>query len=109
MVAASAYRKASVYGTATAYVRLAPGDAFERAVEILAELEDIEITARDEVSTRCTAVAGNRALTFRVFESDVGRSRLSLLVGGGDDPVANEEMANRLMQEICGHLDAACE
>ncbi len=109
MVAASAYRKASVYGTATAYVRLAPEDAFESSVKTLSELGDIEITALDEASTRCTAVAGDRALTFRVFQSDAGRSRLSLLVGGGDDPVANQKLANQLMQQMCGHLDAACE
>ena len=109
MVASSAYRKASVYGTATAYVRLAPNDAFEPAMQALAEMQDIEITALDQASTRCSADAGDREVTFRVFESEVGRSRLSVLVGGGDDPVANQQLANRLMQQICGHFDVTCE
>jgi hypothetical protein len=109
LVAASAYRKASVYGTSKAYVEMAPEDAFQPGVAILAELEDTEITALDEDSTRCTAAHGDRVLTFRVFESREGLSRLSLLVGGGDDANANQELADRLMQEICGRLGTECE
>jgi len=108
-VAASAYRKAAVYGTSKAYVRTAPEDAFKDGVRVLGELADTEITALDEKSTRCAAVHGDRVLTFRVFESGDGMSRLSLLVGGGDDSVANQELADRLMREICRRLDVACE
>jgi hypothetical protein len=108
-IAASAYRKASVYGTSKSYVQMAPEDAFKPGVAILAELEDTEITALDKDSTRCTAAHRDRVLTFRVFESGDGRSRLSLLVGGGDDADANQELADRLMHEICGRLRVACE
>jgi hypothetical protein len=108
-VAASAYRKASVYGTSKAYVEMAPEDAFDPGVAILSQLEDAEITALDEGFTRCTATFGDRVLTFRVFESGEGRSRLSLLVGGGDDPDSNQELADRLMREICRQLGVQCE
>jgi hypothetical protein len=108
-VAASAYRKAAVYGTSKAYVQMAPEDAFKPGMAILAELEDTKITALDEDSTRCTAAHGDRMLTFRVFVSGDGRSRLSLLVGGGDDAVANQELADQLMKKICEQLDATCE
>jgi hypothetical protein len=109
LVAASAYRKASVYGTSKAYVRMAPGAAFKPGLAVLAGLDGFEITALDEDTTRCTALQGDRVLTFRVFESGDEGARLSLLVGGGDDPVANQELADRLMAQICGRLDAACE
>lgn len=109
MVAASAYHKASVYGTSKAYVRLPPEDAFKRGVNILAGLEGTEITATDENSTRCTAERGDQVLTFRVFESDNGRVRLSLLVGGGHDADANQDLADRLMREICQRLGTVCE
>jgi hypothetical protein len=108
-VAASAYRKAAAYGSSKAYVQMVPEDAFDPGVAMLSQLEDAEITALDEDFTRCTATFGDRALTFRVFESGEGRSRLSLLVGGGDDAVANQELADQLMKKICKHLEAACE
>ena len=108
-VAASAYRKAAAYGTSKSYVQMAPEDAFDPGVAILSQLEGAEITALDENFTRCTATFGDRVLTFRVFESGEGRSRLSLLVGGGDDAVANQELADQLMKKICKHLEAACE
>jgi hypothetical protein len=108
-VAASAYRKAAVYGTSKAYVQMVPEDAFDLGVATLSQLEDAEITALDEDFARCTATFGDRVLTFRVFESGEGRSRLSLLVGGGDDPDSNQELANRLMGEICRQLGVQCE
>lgn len=108
-VAASAYRKAAVYGTSKAYVQMVPEDAFDPGVAILSQLEDAEITALDEDFARCTATFGDRVLTFRVFESGDGRSRLSLLVGGGADADANQELADQLMKKICEHLEAACE
>lgn len=109
LVATSAYQKASVYGTSKAYVHMAPGEAFEPAVAVLAELEGVEITAIDEASHRCTADQGDLVATFRVFEAGEGRSRLSLLVGGGDDAAANQELADRLIQRICGGFPEGCE
>lgn len=108
-VAASTHGRTSVYRSATAYVQLAPEDAFEPAVTLLLEREDIEITDLREAHNRCKAVAGNRKLTFRIIESTDGRSRLSLLVGGGDDPEANQELADKLMRQMCSRLSAACE
>jgi hypothetical protein len=108
-VAASTHGKASVYRSATAYVELAPDKAFNPAVKMLLERGDIEITDLKEANNRCKAVAGDRTLTFRVIESGTGRSRLSVLVGGGDNPDANQELADRLMQQICGRLEVACE
>ena len=108
-MAASTHGKASVYRSATAYVQLAPEQAFNPAVKMLLERGDIEITDLKEANNRCIAVAGDRKLTFRVIESTEGRSRLSMLVGGGTDPLANEELAARLMQQICGRLGVACD
>ena len=108
-VAASTHGKASVYRSATAYVELAPDRAFNPAVKMLLERGDIEITDLKEANNRCKAVAGDRKLTFRVIESGIGRSRLSVLVGGGDNPDANQELADRLMQQICGRLGVACD
>jgi hypothetical protein len=108
-VAASTHGSASVYRSATAYVRLVPDQAFNPAVKMLLERGDIEITELKEVNNRCKAVAGDRTLTFRVIESGAGRSRLSMLVGGGDDPDANQELADSLMEQICGRLGVACD
>ena len=108
-VAASTHGRASVYRSATAYVQLAPEQAFDPAVKILLERGDIEITDLKEANNRCSAVEGDHRLTFRVIESGGGRSRLSMLVGGGDDPDANQELADTLIQAICGRLPAACE
>jgi hypothetical protein len=108
-VAASTHGRASVYRSATAYVQLEPDKAFNPAVKMLLERGDIEITDLKETNNRCKAVAGDRKLTFRVIESANGRSRLSMLVGGGDDPDANQELADRMMQQICARLAVACE
>ena len=108
-VAASTHGRASVYRSATAYVQLAPDQAFNHAVKMLLERGDIEITDLTEANNRCKAIAGDRKLTFRVIESANGRSRLSMLVGGGDDPDANQELADKLMGQICGRLEVACE
>ena len=109
LVAASAYRKASVYGTSKAYVQMPSAEAFKSGAAVLAELENVEITAMDEDSTRCAATQGDRVATFRVFEAAEGRSRLSLLVGGGEDADANQELADQLMRNICERLDTGCE
>jgi len=107
--AASTYGRTSVYRSATAYVELAPDQTFNSAVRMLLERGDIEITDLKEANNRFKAVAGDRKLTVRVIESGTGRSRLSVLVGGGDDPNRNQELADRLMQQICGRLEVACE
>jgi hypothetical protein len=107
--AASTYGSASLYRSATAYVQLAPDKAFNPAVKMLLERGDIEITDLKEADNRCKAVAGDRKLTFRVIESVAGRSRLSILVGGGNDPDANQNLADSLMQTICSRLSVACE
>jgi hypothetical protein len=106
--AASTYGKASVYRSATAYVQLAPEQAFNPAVKMLLERGDIEITDLKEANNRCKAVTDDFKLTFRVIESGPGRSRLSMLVGGGNDPGANQELAERLMRAICGRLTVDC-
>lgn len=108
-VAASAHGGASLYRSATAYAQLAPNEAFNPAVEMLQERDDIEITDLAESDNRCKAVAGDRKLTFRVIESANGRSRLSILVGGGDDPEANQELAESLMHDICARIGPVCE
>jgi hypothetical protein len=108
-MAGSTYGKVSVYRSATAYVRLAPDQVFNPVVEMLLERGDIKITDLKEASNRCRAVTGDRELTLRVIESGTGRSRLSVLVGGGDDPDANQELADTLMQQICGRLTVECE
>ena len=108
-VAASTHGRASVYRSDTAYVQLAPAQAFNSAVKMLLERDDIEITDLKEADNRCKAVIGDHKLTFRVIESGGGRSRLSMLVGGGDDPDANQELADMLMHQICGRLGVACE
>ena len=108
-VAASTHGRASVYRSATAYVELAPGEAFKPSVKMLLERGDIEVTDLKEADNRCKAVAGDRKMTFRVIESADGRSRLSVLVGGGNNPDANQELADRLMQQICGSLEVPCE
>ena len=108
-IAASTHGKASVYRSATAYVQLAPEQAFNPVAKMLLEWGDIEITDLDEAAFSCKAVAGDRRLTFRVIESSGGRSRLSMLVGGGDDPEANQELAEELLQRICASLSVKCE
>jgi len=108
-VAASTHRKASLHRSASAHVQLAPDDAFVPAAELLLEREDIEITDLNQARNQCKAVAGDRKLTFRVIESGAGGSRLSMLVGGGHDPEANQELADELVKEICGRLGVACE
>jgi hypothetical protein len=107
--AASTYGSASIYRSATAYVQLVPEEAFDPAVEMLLERGDIEITELEESDNRCKAVSGDRKLTFRVIESGTRRSRLSLLVGGGHNPDANQELADTLIEQICGRLTIACE
>jgi hypothetical protein len=105
----STQRTASVYRSATAYIRLAPDQAFNHGVELMLERGDIEITNLKETDNRCKAVTGDHKITFRVIESTEGRSRMSLLVGGGDDPKANQQLADSLLHAICGGLSIACE
>ena len=107
--AASTHGRASVYRSATAYVRLAPDQAFNPAVNVLLERGDVEITDLKEANNRCKAVEGDHKLTFRVIESGDGRSRLSMLVGGGDNPDANQELADDVNRKICAHLPVPCE
>lgn len=108
-VAASTHGKASVYRSATAYVQLAPDQAFKLAVNVLLERGDIEITDLNEANNRCKAVEGDHKLTFRVIESGDGRSRLSMLVGGGDNPDANQKLADDVIRRICARLPMPCE
>lgn len=108
-LAASTHRKASVYRSATGYVRLPADQVFNAVVRMLLERGDIELTDLKEAENRFRAVAAGRKLSFRVIESTNEKSRLSLLVGGGDDPETNQEIAERLMQQICGRLEVPCE
>jgi hypothetical protein len=107
--AASTYGKASVYGSASARVRLAPDEVFDPSAELLLERGDIEITNLDEAENRCTAVAGDRTVTFRVIDSGTGACRLSIQVGGGQDRVTNQRLADELLRSICGRLPVPCE
>ena len=84
-VAASTYRQFSLYRSASAAVRQPPDHSFELAAAFLLERGDIEITHLNEAHRQCTAVAGDRTLTFRVIDAGSGRSRLSMLVGGVED------------------------
>ena len=106
---ASTYGKASVYRSASAYVRLPADQVFNAVVKMLLERGDIELTDLKEAENRFRAVAAGRKLSFRVIESTNEKSRLSLLVGSGDDPEVNQELADRLMQQICGRLEVPCE
>ena len=105
----STVRSASIYRSASATVQLAPDQAFNPAVKILLERGDIEITDLKEHDNRCRAVAGDRKLTFKVVDNGTGRSRLSMVVGGGNDPEANQELADNLMRAICDRLPVSCE
>ena len=109
MGAASTHGGATLYRSATAFVQLAPDRAFNPAVKVLLERSDIEITDLKEANSRCKAVVGDRTLTFRVIESGEGRSRMSILIGRGDGTEANQQLADALMQQICGRLEVACE
>lgn len=108
-VAGMTYQKSSVYRSATAHVALAPEDAFNPAVKLLLERGDIDVTKLKESESRCSAVAGKHKLTLRVVEAGPGRSRLSMLVGGGHDPEANQELADELVRRICSRLSVQCE
>lgn len=108
-VAGTTYQKSSVYRSATARVALAPEDAFNPAVKLLLERGDINITKLKESENRCSAIVGSHKLTFRVIEAGPGRSRLSLMVGGGHDPAANQDLADELVRGICSRLSVQCE
>lgn len=108
-VGASTYQKASTYRSAAATVDLSPEDVFEAGVKLLLEREDIEITEREEGANRCSARAGDHTLTLRVTEVGPGRTRLSLLVGGGRDAEANQHLADAMLDEVCALLDKACD
>ena len=88
---------------------LAPDQAFNPAVEVLLERGDIEITDLKEADNRCRAVVGDHKITFKVVASGAGLARLSMVVGGGDDPGVNQELADSLMRGICSRLPVACE
>jgi len=108
-VAASTYGRTSVYRSATASVRLTPDRAFDSAVKTLLERGDIQITELKEADRRCRAVSGDRKLTFKVVDVGSGRSRMSMVVGGGRDPDANQDLADGLIGAVCGHFPVACE
>lgn len=107
-VAASTYARASVYRSATAYVQLAPDQAFNPAVEMLLARGDIKITELEEAVKRCGAVSGDLRITLRVIESGDGRSRISIVVGGGNDPNENQDLADDLIWRICARLGTTC-
>jgi hypothetical protein len=108
-VGASTYQKSSAYRSAAATVDLGPEDAFEAAVKLLLERDDIEITELEEGANRCAARAGDHKLTLRVTEVSPGRCRLSMLVGGGNDAEANQSLADELLTRICARLGTKCE
>lgn len=108
-MAASTHGRASVYRSATAYVELAPDQAFNPAVKMLLERGDVEITDLKEAENRCRAVSGHHTITLRVIESAEGRSRISILVGGGDDPEGSQVLADDLIWRICARLGTKCE
>jgi hypothetical protein len=108
-VGASTYQKASIYRSAAATVDLGPEDAFEAAVKLLLERDDIEITELEEDANRCSARAGDQTLTLRIIEVGSERTRLSLLVGGGRDTESNQDLADEMIAEVCARLGSACD
>lgn len=108
-LAASTYGKSSGYRSATAYVEMAPDRVFNSAVGMLLERGDFEITDLKEADKRCTAASGDYRLTLRVLESGHNRSRLSVLIVGGDDPMANQKLADELTRKTCARLPMPCE
>jgi uncharacterized spore protein YtfJ len=108
-ISASTYTTASSYGSASAHVPLEPAAAFDPAVRYLLGREDIKLIDLTEADSRCTAVAGDRRLTFRVIETSPGRSRLSMIVGGSGETAKNQEWADGLLRQICRQLDVGCE
>jgi hypothetical protein len=108
-VGASTYQKSTVYRSAAATVDLGPDDAFEAAVKLLLERDDIEITELEEGANRCTARAGDHKLTLRVTAVGPGRTRLSMLVGGGRDAEANQHLADEIVVEVCARLGKTCD
>lgn len=107
-VGASAYQKATSYRSAVATVDLGPEDAFEAAVKLLLERDDIEITELEEGANRCSARAGDHTLMLRVIKVNSERTRLSLLVGGGRDTESNQNLADEMIAEVCARLGSAC-
>lgn len=108
-VGASTYQKSSVYRSASATVDLGPEDAFGAAVKLLLEREDIEITELEEGANRCSARVGDHTLTLRVTAVGPGRTRLSMLVGGGRDAEANQNLADEIVDEACARLGNICD
>jgi hypothetical protein len=108
-MAASTHAAASTYRSATAYVALSPDDAFETAARMLLDRNDLDITALDEVGMRCTATMGPRTVSVRLIESTPGRSRLTVSVGGGDEPGSNESLATAVLRDVCGRFPVPCE
>ena len=106
---ASTYQKSSVYRSAAATIGLNPEDAFDAAATLLLEHGGIEITKLEERENRCSAVAGEHKLTLRVTEVGPGRTRVSILVGGGRDAEANQRLADEIVEEICARLGTTCE
>ena len=108
-VGASTYQKSTVYRSAAATVDLGPEDAFEAAVKLLLERDDIEITELEEGANRCTARAGDHKLTLRVTAVGPGRTRLSMLVGGGRDTESNQTLADEIVEEVCARFAKKCD
>jgi uncharacterized Zn finger protein len=108
-VGASTYQKASTYRSAAATVDLPPEDVFEAGVELLLKRKDIEITELEEGANRCVARAGDHTLTFRVTAVSPGRTRLSMLVGGGRDTEANQTLADEIVEEVCARFAKKCD
>jgi len=108
-MAALTHAAASTYRSATAYVELSPEDAFEASTRMLLDRDDLEITALDEAGRRCTASMGAHTVTVRVIESTPVRSRLTVTVGGGDEPASNESLATALVRDVCKRLPVPCE
>ena len=108
-VGASTYQKSSVYRSAAAAVDLGPEDVFEAAVKLLLERKHIEITELEEDANRCSARAGDHTLTLRVTAVGPGRTRLSMLVGGGRDAEANQHLADEIVHEVCARLGNTCD
>jgi len=108
-VGASTYQKSSAYRSAAATVDLGPEDVFEAAVKLLLEREDIEITELEEGANRCVARAGDHTLTLRVTAVSPGRTRLSMLVGGGRDAEANQTLADEIVEGVCARFAKKCD
>jgi hypothetical protein len=88
---------------------MVPDDAFAAAANLVRDRDDLGETAFDEAGRRWTGDMRTHTVTVRVIESTPGRSRVTVTVGGGNDPVTNESLAAELLRDVCARFPVPCE